>query len=35
LAGDCVVLDWAVANTAKAADRATGTEIAITRKDPV
>jgi hypothetical protein len=32
---DCLVVDCAGANTAKAANRATGMEIAIARKDPV
>jgi hypothetical protein len=32
---DCLVVDCAGANTAKAADRATGMEIANARKDPV
>jgi hypothetical protein len=32
---DCFVVDCAGANTAKAADRATGMEIANARKDPV
>jgi uncharacterized protein YjbI with pentapeptide repeats len=35
LAADCVVVDCAGANAARAANRATGMEVAIARKDPV